>query len=255
MPDFVTVNGVTIEYAWHGLPPVHAPTIVFLHEGLGSIAQWKTFPSVVCSRTGFGGLVYNRRGHGKSSPLVTSRDVDFMHEEAFDVLPRLLDVFEITHPILVGHSDGASIALIYAGSGAGEAASLVLESPHVFVEEVTVNRITALRDSYRTTDLRTKLSRHHGENTDMLFDTWTDVWLRPEFRSWNIESFIAGVRCPTLVLQGRQDDYGTDRQVNAITSRLAARWEARLLDRCGHSPHLEQQAVVEDMVTHVIGDY
>jgi pimeloyl-ACP methyl ester carboxylesterase len=172
MPDFVTVNGVTIEYAWHGLPPVHAPTIVFLHEGLGSIAQWKTFPSVVCSRTGFGGLVYNRRGHGKSSPLVTSRDVDFMHEEAFDVLPRLLDVFEITHPILVGHSDGASIALIYAGSGAGEAASLVLESPHVFVEEVTVNRITALRDSYRTTDLRTKLSRHHGENTDMLFDTW-----------------------------------------------------------------------------------
>ena len=253
MGDFVTVNGATLEYTWHGLPPVHAPTIVFLHEGLGSITQWRNFPAEICSRTGFGGLVYNRQGHGRSSPLVTSRSVDFMHEEALDVLPRLLEAFEITQPILVGHSDGASIALIYAGSG-GEAASLVLEAPHVFVEDVTVTRITALRDAYRTSDLRTKLARYHGENTDMLFDTWTDVWLRAEFRPWNIEPYVDGVRCPTLVLQGRQDDYGTDRQMNAITSRLRGRWDARLLDRCGHAPHLDQQTVVSDMVTQFIRD-
>ena len=253
MSGFVEVNGVQLEFVWHGLPPAHAPTMVFLHEGLGSITQWRNFPSELCSRTGFGGLVYNRQGHGRSSPLVTGRSVGFMHDEACEVLPRILEVFEITQPILIGHSDGASIALIYAGSG-GEAASLILEAPHVFVEEVTTTRITSLRDAYRASDLRTKLARHHGENTDMLFDTWTDVWLRPEFRTWNIEGYVEDVRCPTLVLQGRQDEYGTDRQVNAITSRLRGRWDSRLLDRCGHSPHIDQPAVVSDIVTQFLRD-
>jgi len=253
MSDFVTVNGVQLEFVWHGLPPAQAPTIVFLHEGLGSITQWRNFPSEICSRTGLGGLVYNRRGHGRSSPLAAARSVRFMHEEACDVLPGVLEAFEIARPILVGHSDGASIALIYAGSG-GDAASLVLEAPHVFVEDVTVNRIATLRDQYRQNDLRTKLARHHGDNTGRLFDTWTDVWLRPAFRGWNIEGFVEDIRCPTLVLQGRQDEYGTDQQVDAITSRLRGRWKARLLDRCGHAPHIDQQTIVSDMVSQFIRD-
>src|SRR4051812_20699340 len=153
MPDFLRVGGVQLEYAWHGPAPDYAPTIVFLHEGLGSIAQWRDFPAAVCARTGCGGLVYNRRGHGKSDPLVAPRTVQFMHEEALEVLPRVLDGFEIEQPILVGHSDGASIALIYAGGG-GTPAAVVLEAPHVFVEDITVTRIAALRETYRTSDLR-----------------------------------------------------------------------------------------------------
>jgi pimeloyl-ACP methyl ester carboxylesterase len=180
--------------------------------------------------------------------------VHFMHEEALEVLPRLLEIFEIKRPILVGHSDGASIALIYAGCGGGEPLSLVLEAPHVFVEEMTITRITELRELYRSSDLRTKLARHHGANTDSLFESWTDVWLRPEFRAWNIEECLPNVTCPTLVIQGREDEYGSDRQVNAVTSAVAGQCEAILLDRSGHSPHLDQRATVEDITVRFLRD-
>src|SRR5262249_28500508 len=126
---------------------------------------------------------------------------------------------------------------------------LVLEAPHVFVEDVTVTRITELRDRYQTSDLRTKLARHHGDNVDSLFHYWTDVWLRPEFRSWNLEPYLPGVSCPTLVIQGRQDEYGTEAQVTTLVSAMDGRCEGVMLDRCGHAPHVDQRATVENIMT------
>jgi len=248
--DYVSIDGARLEYVWHGPPPLHAPTLVFLHEGLGSISQWRNFPAELSSRLGCGALVYSRCGHGKSDALNGPRTIGFMHEEATAVLPRLLEVFEIHRPILVGHSDGASIALIYAGSG-GDPFALALEAPHVFVEDVTVTRIAELRELYKTTDLRTKLARHHS-NVDSLFQSWTEVWLRPEFRRWNIEAYLPDVRCPTLVIQGKQDEYGTDKQVDALIAMLGGRCEGIMLDDCGHAPHLDQPRHVEDLMARFI---
>ena len=252
MHDFVSVDGARLEYGWHGPSPTDAPTMVFLHEGLGSISLWGNFPAELCARLGCGGFVYSRCGHGKSDMLTGPRSTEFMHDEAIDVLPRLVEMFGIKRPILVGHSDGASIALIYAGSGAGDPYALMLEAPHVFVEDVTVTRIAELRDLYRTTDLRTRLARHHGGNVDALFQYWTDVWLRPEFRAWNIESYLGDVTCPTLVIQGRQDEYGTDRQVNTVRHVLGERCESILLDRCGHAPHIDQRTTVSDLMVRFV---
>jgi len=250
--DFVSIDGVRLECAWHGPSPLHAPTLVFLHEGLGSISQWRDFPAALCSRTGCGGLVYSRQGHGRSDPLTGPRSVRFMHDEALTVLPRLLDDFQIKRPILIGHSDGASIALIYAGSDVGHPLALVLEAPHVFVEEMTVTRIAELRELYPKTDLRTRLERHHGGNVDTLFRYWTDVWLRPDFRAWNIERYVHSVDGPALVIQGKDDEYGTERQVEAIVSALGDRCEALILDECRHSPHLDRREAVEDAMSRFI---
>jgi pimeloyl-ACP methyl ester carboxylesterase len=252
MHDFVSIGGARLEYAWHGPPPAQAPTLVFLHEGLGSISQWRTFPVELCSRLGCGALVYNRCGHGKSDSLTGPRSPGFMHDEAMTVLPQLLEVFEIRRPILVGHSDGASIALIHAGSGAGDPFALILEAPHVFVEDVTVARIAELRDLYQTSDLRTRLARHHGANVDTLFQYWTDVWLHPEFRAWNIEDYLPDVKCPALIIQGKQDEYGTDRQVNTLVAALGGRCEGIMLDHCGHAPHTDQRATVEGIIVRFV---
>jgi len=168
MHDFITVDGARLEYAWYGPSPADAPTMVFLHEGLGSVSQWRRFPAELCSRLGCGGLVYSRCGYGRSDAWTSPRTTRFMHHEALTVLPRLVDMFGIRRPIIVGHSDGASIALIYTGSGAGDPYALILEAPHVFVEDVTVKSIGELRDLYRTSDLRTRLARHHGTNVDAM---------------------------------------------------------------------------------------
>ena len=252
MHDFVSIDGARLEYAWHGPPPAQAPTMVFLHEGLGSISQWRNFPAELCARLGCGGLVYNRCGHGKSDALTGPRPLNFMNEEATTVLPQIVDVFEIRRPILVGHSDGASIALIHAGSGAGDPFAMILEAPHVFVEDVTVSRIAELRELYRNGDLRGRLVKHHGPNVDTLFQYWTDVWLHPEFRPWNIEGYLPDVRCPTLVIQGKQDDYGTERQVNTLVAALGGRCEGVMLDHCGHAPHIDQRDTVENIMTKFV---
>jgi pimeloyl-ACP methyl ester carboxylesterase len=168
-----------------------------------------------------------------------------MHHEALDVLPRVLDAFAIARPVLFGHSDGASIALIYAGSHPDSPAALVLEAPHVFVESVTVASIATIRDSYRSTDLRTRLERHHGANVDSLFESWAGVWLSDEFRRWSIEEYLPAITSPTLVIQGKDDEYGTARQVNAVAAGVSGQVEALLLDGCGHSPHIDQRQAVE----------
>jgi pimeloyl-ACP methyl ester carboxylesterase len=241
--EFLTVDGCRLEYCRIGPVSGKAPTIVFLHEGLGSITQWKDFPAVLCERAGCCGLVYNRRGYGGSDPL-DHLSSQFMHHEALDVLPRVLEALEVERPILFGHSDGGSIALIFAGSGQPSPAGLIVEAAHVFVEDVTVTRIAELKASYRSTDLRARLERHHGANVDRLLEQWTQTWLSPEFRDWNIEEYLAGIHCPVLVLQGRDDEYGTLRQVKAIADAVPQA-ETRVIDGCGHAPHIDRR---EDVV-------
>jgi pimeloyl-ACP methyl ester carboxylesterase len=202
--------------------------------------MWKDFPERIAEATGCGVLVYSRHGHGKSERLAEKRGVDFMHHEARVVLPELLERMEIRAPILLGHSDGGSICILYAATAARKPKALVLEAPHVFVEDLSVSSIAKMRATYHTTDLPKKLARHH-DHVDETFWDWNDIWLDPQFRSWNIEECLDDIACPVLVIQGEDDEYGTLAQVEAIRARLP-RTETLILPKCGHSPHRDQPA-------------
>jgi pimeloyl-ACP methyl ester carboxylesterase len=223
------------------------PTLVFLHEGLGSIALWKDFPATLAARTGCGALIFSRHGNGFSSLLVRPRDPQYMHAEALRVLPRLLDALEIEAPILVGHSDGASIALIYAGEYPHAVHGLVLEAPHVFVEELSVQSIAAIKHQYETTDLRDRMAPYHRD-VDRTFYGWNDIWLLPEFFDWNIEAYVSRVRAPVLAIQGLEDEYGTLAQLESIVRRAPVPVDRLFLARCGHVPHRDRRPVVEGAI-------
>ena len=238
MADYVSVDGARLEYVWHGPPPLHAPTLVFLHEGLGSIGQWRNFPAELSSRLGCSALVYSRCGHGRSDALSAPQSIHFMHHEATEVLPRLLEVFEIHRPILVGHSDGASIAIIAAGSGL-EARALILEAPHVFTEPFGLESIAKARTAYEQGDLKARLARHHA-HVDAAFRGWNGAWLNPDFVRWNLEEFLPGISLPVQLIQGKDDEYGSVKQLEAIEQKVRGPVERVLLDQCGHSPHRDQ---------------
>jgi len=231
-------------------PAANASVIVMLHEGLGSIAMWRDFPEQLAQATGCGVLVYSRYGHGKSERLAEKRSVDFMHHEAKVVLPELLRQFELQRPILLGHSDGASIALIYAGTWPERVRGLVLEAPHVFVEDVSIQSITAIRRLYESSDLPQRLARYH-DHVDETFRGWNDIWLDPRFRDWNIEEYLAAICCPTIVIQGRNDEYGTLAQVAAIQRRVLAT-QSLILPLCGHSPQRDQPSLTLDAISKFI---
>jgi pimeloyl-ACP methyl ester carboxylesterase len=241
------VLGQQLEYRWIGPRPGDAPTIVFLHEGLGCLGMWRDFPDRVASATGCGALAYSRMGHGASEPVGGPRPVRFMHDEALEVLPAVIKRFKLEKVVLFGHSDGASIAIVHAGGAHLEAIrALILEAPHVFVEPVCVERIARIAGEYETTRLRQRLAKYHGGNTDAMFKTWTDVWLRPEFRRWNIEEYLPAIEIPVLVVQGEEDEYGTLRQVEAVLTQVKGPARSLVLPRCGHSPHSEKpDAVLE----------
>jgi pimeloyl-ACP methyl ester carboxylesterase len=234
-------------------PPDDAPTIVFLHEGLGCLAMWRDFPDRMASATGCGALVYSRMGYGASEPVRGPWPVRFMHDEALDVLPAVIERFKLKEVVLFGHSDGASIAVIYTaarprGLGGPQGPplrrspirALVLESPHVFVEPICIESITRIARAYETTRLRERLAQYHGGNTDSMFRTWTDVWLRPEFREWNIEEYLPAIESPVLVVQGEDDEYGTVRQIDAVVTQVSGPAKSLVLARCGHSPLSDQ---------------
>jgi pimeloyl-ACP methyl ester carboxylesterase len=234
-----TAAGVRLEYerlTGSGL----APTIVILHEGLGSISMWRDFPRQVAEATGHDVLVYSRQGYGWSAPLTAPRPVRFMHDEALIVLPEILDALEIRRPILLGHSDGGSIAIIHAGGSGREVAGLVLLAPHVMVEDISVASIAAARVAYAQGDFRARLARHH-DDVDGAFRGWNEVWLRPEFREWSIEEYLPRINCPVLVIQGEEDEYGTMQQVDRVASAVPGT-ELLKLARCGHSPHRDRAA-------------
>jgi pimeloyl-ACP methyl ester carboxylesterase len=241
--SFASVQGRRIEYELlRGASG--APVIVFLHEGLGSLAMWKDFPAKIVDATGCDALVYSRYGYGQSDPLSVPRRPDFMHEEALRSLPELLDKLAVENPILFGHSDGASIAIIHAGASERQVCGLILMAPHVMVEDVSITSIEAARGAYRTTDLPDKLARYHTD-PDSAFRGWNDIWLDASFRDWNIEGFLPRIACPILAIQGEEDEYGTMDQIDRV-ARLAPRAELLKLQECRHSPHRDQpQAVIE----------
>jgi len=214
------------------------PTLVFLHEGLGSISMWRDFPARVATATGCPAVVYSRYGYGQSDLLEAPFAVDYMHREALETLPELLARLGLERPVLVGHSDGASIALIHAGSRDG-LTGLVALAPHVFVEDISVRSIAEAKTAFETTDLPQKLARHHAD-ARRTFYGWNDIWLHPDFRRWNIEAFLPAIRCPVLAIQGTDDEYGTMAQVEAIERQVAGRCEVVRLAACGHSPHRDQ---------------
>jgi pimeloyl-ACP methyl ester carboxylesterase len=234
------VLGQHLEYRWIGPRPDEAPSIVFLHEGLGCLAMWSDFPDRLASATGCGALVYSRMGYGASDPVPGPRSVRFMHDEALDVLPAVIERFELRDVVLFGHSDGASIAIIYAGARLGPIRALILEAPHVFVEPICIESIARISRAYETTGLRERLARYHSSNSDSMFRTWTDVWLRPEFQRWNIEEYLQAIESPVLVVQGEDDDYGTVRQVDAVVTQVSGPVKSLVLAHCGHSPHSDQ---------------
>lgn len=250
--QFLEVNGVRLEYLWLGPTPEQAPTLVFLHEGLGCVSLWRDFPEQLSRRTNCGALLYSRAGYGRSDPTPLPRPIHFMHDEA-ETLAAILIQTGVREPILIGHSDGASIALIYASRRyAIQPRGLIVEAPHVFAEPVGLASIAKIADIYRTTDLRERLARHHGTNTDIAFWGWNNVWLAPEFRAWNIESLLPAITAPVLVIQGEQDEYGTWRQVEAIEKKTHSPVEVCSVPQCGHAPHREHSAQILTVMTNFL---
>ena len=229
------IQGRTIELEWWG-PRVsdHSP-IVLLHEGLGSVAMWRDVPAMIAERTDRRVMAYSRFGHGQSDPPLSPRTVRFMHDEAA-LLPELFDIAGISSAILLGHSDGGSIALISAAEFPTLVKGLILEAPHVVVEDISIKRIERMRRHYRDTNLRERLGRFHA-NVDVAFHGWNDVWLDPAFRSWNLREFLPRVGCPALLIQGELDEYGTLEQVETIAENVAGPVDQLILPECGHSPH------------------
>jgi pimeloyl-ACP methyl ester carboxylesterase len=219
-----------------------APTLVFLHEGLGSVSSWRDFPRAVAEATGSAALVYSRRGYGRSDPAPRPWPLRFMHHEALVVLPAVLDAAGVEDAVLVGHSDGASIALIYAGAIGLRVRGVVAMAPHVMVEEICVRAIAAIRDEYDTpgSGLRDKLGRHHAD-VDGAFRGWADAWLDPGFRSWDLRGYLPGVRAPVMVIQGEDDAYGTLAQVEEIRRLVPGPVEQVILPACGHAPHRDRR--------------
>ncbi len=246
MPS-VLAGGHRLEYVRVRATRPGRPELVFLHEGLGSVSLWRDFPARVAAATGCGALVYSRWGYGDSDPLPGDRPVRFMHDEALVTLPELLDRLRVERPVLVGHSDGGSIALIHAAASGRPVAGLVLLAPHVLVEELSVKSIAAARVAFEATDLRARLARHHAD-VDGAFWGWNRVWLDPAFRSWSIEELLPRVACPVLAVQGRQDEYGTMAQIEKIAAAVPGT-ELLPLDGCGHSAHRDQpEAVIAAVV-------
>jgi pimeloyl-ACP methyl ester carboxylesterase len=245
---------IALECAWVG-DKAAKETMVFLHEGLGSVAMWKEFPHELCSRLGMRGLVYSRYGYGKSTPrpLEERWDTTYMHNEAQNVLPQLLAGLKIERPWLFGHSDGASIAIIYAATYPLAIQGVIAVAPHVFVEPCSIESIESARDLYVRSGLRDKLSKYHND-VDSAFWGWNDIWLAPEFREWNITDALAYIEAPMLAIQGEDDEYGTAAQAETV-AREIERGELLLIPNCKHSPHRDQPEIVFDAVEAFVNDY
>jgi pimeloyl-ACP methyl ester carboxylesterase len=242
------IDGRRIEAVWHGPAAEQAPTLVLLHEGLGCVGMWRDFPRALAARTGYGVFVYSRPGYGKSDPVPLPRSLGYMHDEASTVLPVVLDQAGIGKCILVGHSDGASIATIYAGGRQDfRVRGLVLLAPHFFVEDISIKSIAEAKEAYEKGDLRERLQRYHN-HVDVAFWGWNRAWLDPGFRAWRIDEYLAHVRVPILIVQGRDDQYGTPAQIELAKRDTYCPVEALLLEKCRHSPQLDQPEATLDAI-------
>lgn len=242
-PSFFTLDGCRLEYRRIPAADPALPVLVFLHEGLGSISLWRDFPDRLAAATGAGALIYSRRGYGRSDPQPAPFATGYLEREAAEILPRVLDHFGITRPILIGHSDGGSIALLFAALAGRPLAGAVTEAAHVFVEDITLAGIRDAVTAWETTDLRARLARHHAD-PDHTFGLWAEVWLSPPFAAWNIEAHLPRITAPLLVIQGEGDEYGTPEQVHAIVRQTSGPAEPLLIPACGHTPHRDQADAV-----------
>ena len=233
---------LSIEYQWVGVENSPHPVVVFLHEGLGSVSAWKAFPHDFCTAHGLRGLVYSRYGYGRSTPKPAAEKwgLGTMQAQAQEVLPALLRALQISKPWLFGHSDGGSIALLYASRF--PTAGLVVMAPHTFVEDVALKQIAVAKVAYETTDLRQRLARHHTD-VDSAFRGWNDMWLNPDFKAWNIETHLQHITCPVLAIQGEDDEYGTLDQIHRIAAHVV-QTKTLVLAHCAHSPHRDQAAAL-----------
>jgi pimeloyl-ACP methyl ester carboxylesterase len=246
MPQ-ISAAGHRLEYEWLGSG---RQTLVFLHEGLGSIRQWRDFPLKVAQATGCRALVYDRYGYGKSDVLREARvGVEFMHDGALNELPELLENLEVENPILIGHSDGASIALIHAGTYSARGVAVM--APHVFIEDICVDSIREADAQFETGSLKAGLGKYHRD-ASKTFHLWADAWLDPAFRNWNIEEYLPRIQCPLLAIQGEEDQYGTMAQLDAIKKQAGGPCELLKLPDCGHAPHKDQPEKVLAAITGFI---
>lgn len=248
-PSFFTLDGVRLEYRRIPAADPTLPELVFLHEGLGSISLWRDFPDRLAAATGAGALIWSRRGYGRSDPQPGPFATGYLEREAVEILPRVLDHFAIERPLLIGHSDGGTIALLFAALAGRPLAGAVVEAAHVFVEGITLAGIRDAVAAWETTDLRARLGRHHAD-PDHTFRLWADVWLLPPFAAWNIEEHLPRITAPLLVIQGEDDEYGTPDQVHAIVRQSSGPADPLLLPACGHTPHRDK---ADDVLAAIAG--
>ncbi len=229
------------------------PTLVLLHEGLGCVDMWRDFPEQLVANSGCPVVVYSRQGYGRSSPCALPRPLSYMHTEALDVLPQFISKIELSDYILIGHSDGASIALIHAGSEKRQGLKGVVSmAPHVFCETLSVAAIEKAKTSFIQGQLADGLRKYHGENTDCAFWGWNGAWLDPDFMHWNIEEYLPGIEVSQLLIQSRDDPYGTVAQLNSIAQHSGGKVETCLLDNCGHSPFRDQPETTLNLIADFI---
>jgi pimeloyl-ACP methyl ester carboxylesterase len=239
---YLNIAGIKLEAKWYPGAARKAPTLVFLHEGLGCVGMWRDFPEQLAQLTGCPAFAYSRQGYGHSTPCALPRPLDYMHREALEVLPEVLTAAGIEDHILIGHSDGGSIALINAGGNPGAGLrGLITMAPHVFCEALSIRSIMQIKQDFTDGGLRSALAKYHHDNTDCAFWGWNDVWLDPDFLAWNIEEYLPAIRVPQLILQGEEDQYGTVAQAQAVIQLASAPTELHMLADCGHSPYKEQQ--------------
>ena len=253
---FLEIGSQKLEYSFVGPQPDEAPTLVLLHEGLGCVGLWNDFPTKLSEATGLGVFAYSRAGYGRSSPVELPRPLSYMHDEARETLPLLLDAIGFRRGLLVGHSDGASIAAVYAGSHQDHrVGGLVLIAPHFFTEDAGIASIVEARKAYETGDLRARLSRWHAD-VDNAFKGWNGAWLDPDFRKWDISDFLAYIRVPVLIVQGEEDQYGTVKQIEVAQEECYCPVEVALLHGARHSPQREAPEptlkAITDFVAHVL---
>ncbi|MCP4671843.1 MAG: alpha/beta hydrolase [Desulfobacula sp.] len=261
MTRFLQLGSQKIEIQWHQNVPNNQnghrdlPALIFLHEGLGCTSLWKDFPVKLSQKTGCPALVFSRYGYGKSDPCPLPWKINFMHKQALKTLPEIIAQAKIRQYILIGHSDGGSIGVIFSGSPTSQQPKglrgLITEAAHVFCEKITVDCIKQAKINYEYHNLKSKLEKYHGQNTDNAFYGWNDVWLNPKFMHWNIEKYLNKIKVPMLAIQGKDDQYGTKKQIASIKQHVN-NIKTHLINNCRHSPHNDQPEIVLDLMAKFI---